>query len=131
MVTAAGKGDLAKVKALLNQGANINGSSYTIWNNPLMTAIEEGRANVVEYLLEKGAFLKPKMLGQAAGSGYVEIVQILIRHGADVNYTDEYGHNAIHWATINRIEHPRDQGHIERNRKLDKVIQILKAAGAR
>lgn len=132
LVAAAAHGDLAKVKALLEQGANINGIAYAIGDNPLMSAIEEGKVNVVNYLLEEGALQKPNMLGQAAGSGYVEIVKILIRYGADVDYTDKWGHNALYWAQKN-LEAPRTiiPEHRDQNRKLEEVIRVLKAAGAR
>jgi len=132
LTIAAGKGDLAKVKALLEQGANINGSSgASAGSNPLWTAVTEGRVNVVQYLLEKGALQIPNMLFDAAASGDVGIVKILIRHGADVNYTDKWGHNAVFWATKNLIKDPKDERNRDRNRRYEEVIQVLKAAGAR
>ncbi|MFI4937741.1 MAG: ankyrin repeat domain-containing protein [Candidatus Berkiellales bacterium] len=96
---AAEKNQFGSVKILVQHQANVNyaggGSSV------LSAAVKTGNAEMVKYLLEKGAttYLNKEApdlinyihgngelpLATAADSGFVEIAKILIDHGADVN----------------------------------------------
>ena len=52
---AAQRGDVKKMEALLEQGADINVRAGSDKWTPLMTASREGRLEAVELLLEEGA----------------------------------------------------------------------------
>ena len=34
----------------------------------------------------------------ASGNGHLEVVECLIKYGANINHINENGHNALHWA---------------------------------
>ena len=71
LLAATRKGDLAKVKALLDQGASVNSKS-AYGQTPLFFACDRG---------------------------YVDIAKLLIDRGADVNVEDTFYHaNALSWA---------------------------------
>lgn len=79
-MSAAERGDILAVKALLEQGANVNARRTGGWT-PLMLAAE-GRVS------EGG------MLGRyrpASADNRIETVRILLAGGADVNARDRYG----------------------------------------
>jgi outer membrane protein assembly factor BamB len=54
LLEAAGKGDVAAVKTLLDQGADVNADNGR-GGTPLYVAAEQGRAGVARLLLERGA----------------------------------------------------------------------------
>jgi len=82
------KGDIKKVIALLDKGANINE-----WNfgTPLIMAASAGQLEIARLLIERGANLN--MIGQngwtalgcAAAEGHSDIVDLLISKEADVD----------------------------------------------
>ena len=88
--TAIRENNLADVKQFLISGNNINkfysSKQYTL----LHYAIKNNQPVIVEYLLEKGAniellFEEQTPLMYAVKMQHLEIADILIRHGADVN----------------------------------------------
>lgn len=109
---AAAKGDLKMVKALLDQGADINGTdSYR--RTALMNAARTGRSEVVDLLLVKGAKVNIQSragrtaLLYASANGHVSVVQALIDNHANVNAQDTASRNALmlaarggHWSVV-------------------------------
>ena len=89
----------------------------------LMFAAEFGRKDIVEWLIEKaGADVNAKdryggwtALEKAARYGHTEIVTLLIKAGADVNFKDEDG-----WTVL---EKAAEEGYT-------KIVQLLIEAGA-
>ncbi|MHC4192428.1 MAG: ankyrin repeat domain-containing protein, partial [Planctomycetota bacterium] len=82
-------GDLAKVKALLDAGADVNEKNAT-GMTALYAAAVGGHKKVVELLLSKGAdpntwVGNQTILFWAAGRGHKETVEALLAHGANVN----------------------------------------------
>ena len=85
---AAHKGDLKKVKDLLDKGADVNEFKY---GTALMIAAQDGHIDVAKLLLDRGA--DPNImasmgwtaLGMAADAGKLDMVDLLITRGADVD----------------------------------------------
>jgi ankyrin repeat protein len=90
---AAGKGDLAKVRALATEVGGVNTQGYTgdERTTPLIVAATAGRDEVVQYLLASGADKDARdgrrypALNYAAYLGHAKVVSLLIAAGADVN----------------------------------------------
>lgn len=95
------------IEWLIDGGADIN--SITKSGTALMWAARGGKIENVKYLLERGPkdFVNRKgesgwtPLHFAAGFGSVEITDLLIKKGADVNAQEESGYGPIHWAAKN------------------------------
>jgi hypothetical protein len=94
------KGEMAVAKRLLEAGAPVNQSGWT----PLMYAAYEGRADMVELLLSKGAevnALSPNLstpLMLAARNGRMEAVRLLLKAGAETELKNDQGYTAEAWA---------------------------------
>lgn len=89
LLEAAGMGDTAIVQALVDTAVDINVKDRTFGYTPLIVA---------------------------ARQGHIDIVQILLERGADVEATDNYGSTALYWAKKNQRE---------------EIVQLLLEAGAR
>jgi len=142
MHSAAG-GDYAKVKRLIEEGADVNAQDKEGWT-ALMRASQNGHTEVVKLLIEaeaavnamtysvmyfKNIFGAPvpgkepggpteggyTALMGASEYGYTEIVKLLIEEGADVNAQDYMGYTAFNFAS--------KEGHTE-------IIKLLRDAGA-
>lgn len=88
LLTAARKGDVTGVRALLEKGAGLEAKSR-YGQTPLFFAARNGHEEIVKLLLAKGAnpnindtFYKMSMLAAVADKGYVSIVKALIDAGA-------------------------------------------------
>ena len=93
LTKAAGVGDLAAVRNLVEKGADVNekikdGTGRTA----LIKAAEKGHIDIVRYLIGKGANVNYKAdmsgdtaLEDAAAGGYIDLVGLLIEKGALVN----------------------------------------------
>ena len=89
------KGDETTVRQLLEAGACPNTRDFAGWT-PLHEA--RGRPELVEMLLEAGALPsvpagddRMTPLHEAASAGQVEVVRLLVRHGADREARDRMG----------------------------------------
>ena len=97
-------GDLAAVKALVEGGQSpdtpIMLSEYR--TTPLIEAAEDGRTEIVRYLISKGADVNGKGIGGktplVAALTYDDVVELLLKAGADVKATNDQGSTAFHTA---------------------------------
>ena len=102
----AGEGDLSKVKAEVNSGTDVNSTDF-IGQTALMYAAEQGRIEVVEYLVENGADVNAKSSAKGRGTALiyaasvnrVVVMEYLLKHGADINATTYNKETALFWAT--------------------------------
>ena len=90
LLEASFKGDLARVKRLVNLGIDVNEPHIRGYTS-LHIATQNGHSKVVDLLLSYGANINVPTedgmfaLDLAAKGGYLDIVEILIDHGADIN----------------------------------------------
>lgn len=100
---AAGSGQLAAVKALLEQGALV-GARKDKYKTALHEAAAGGHAGVVEALLQAGASVDAKKsndwtpLMYACAHGHVDTARGLLGAGADVQATNREGASALYLA---------------------------------
>ncbi len=101
LADAARAGDVATIRDLIAHGADPNEvAGQNNWS-PLLHAIHKGQPRSVEALLDGGADINrfsgdgitPLMM--AAGYGYTDIVQLLLRRGANARIADSGGFHAI------------------------------------
>jgi ankyrin repeat protein len=91
LATAAQRGDLEFLKAILNKGANVNSTDGRGWT-PLQWAASHRQKEAVKLLKEHGATMT---LPLAAMFGDTEEIQRLVESGADLNARDEQGATAL------------------------------------
>lgn len=85
LLTAAHRGDLATVRNLLDQGHDANEVDPHDNSTPLIRAASENRLNVMQLLIGRGADVnKGYPLGAAAVHNNREAVKVLLSHGADL-----------------------------------------------
>lgn len=110
---AVSLGSLDMCKLLIEKGADLNhpGNAY---RSPLGSALLDDlpidrRFEIVKLLVEKGANIHRKEFDGWSSlslacclndSNNVAIVDLLLVHGADVNYTDETGYRPLHRAVL-------------------------------
>jgi beta-lactamase regulating signal transducer with metallopeptidase domain len=120
LVEAAADGDVTDVKALLDQGANIN-AAVDGDGSPLIAAARAGDRELVTFLLDRGADVNQVVDGDgsplimAAAEGHLAIVELLLAHGADVNTVVPSDETALIQASGN--------GHLP-------IVQLLVSRGA-
>lgn len=89
LLKAARKGDLAEVKKLLGQGADVNAEDPRRGGTALHEAAYWGRPDVAALLIESGAQVNGDKnyspLNDAAWRGNTEVAELLLEKGADVN----------------------------------------------
>ena len=89
--------DLAKVKLLVGHGANVSAATKRRRTALLIAAMSDGSADIVRFLLEKGAdpkamdFVKTTALRAATLGNDTETIRMLIDAGVDVNAADLAG----------------------------------------
>jgi serine/threonine protein kinase/ankyrin repeat protein len=122
LMRAANRGNITVVQYLAGCGADVNIKSKDNLT-ALLVAAKWGNLQVVLYLAEEGGadleakdrdghtiltmktFIGKTTLMTAAEVGFIQLVRLLVKHGADVNAHDEGGCTALMWAT--------DRGHVD------------------
>lgn len=90
LIQAVVSGDIARVRALLREGANVNVTDYD-GDTPLMCACERGRIGITRLLLTQRADINAisksgdTALHKAAFYGKIGCVKLLLKYGAKVN----------------------------------------------
>lgn len=89
--TAIQQGDLGQVRQEIVNGADVNKEDILL-GGPLLLAIIQGNAQIVELLIGHGASIKAKdgvtgtpPLYAAAAHGHLSVLKILIEHGANID----------------------------------------------
>lgn len=100
LFVASHYGHFEVVKFLVEKGADVNRISKKDGNSPLGQACLRGHKNIVSYLISKGADLGPSPsklspLILAAEGGYFDVIDMLVKNKADVNYQGKDGITAI------------------------------------
>ena len=96
LLIAADQGDTSAALQLIEQGANVNTTTYD-GVTPLMYAAQYGDTSMIQILMVHGADvnLKPAnghtAIISAIRNGYLQTVEYLIRNGADINLADGDG----------------------------------------
>jgi len=100
LIDAAFQGDVAKVKALLSQGADVNAKDK-FGKRPLHLAAQGGRTEAAKFLIEKGADVSVKDNDGQTPLYYVsntDVAKLLIEKGAGVNAKGNNGCTPLYLA---------------------------------
>jgi hypothetical protein len=151
LLEAAHRGDLERVRQLIQIGADVN-TRVTLRNEtPLTLAAAHGHLEVVRFLLASGAQVNAsgrrnrRALIWAAKEGHHAIVLELLGASARVDSTDQHDMTALMWAAKGgytdivkalvaagadvKLKDSNQQTALYRARRTD-IIDILKGAGA-
>lgn len=143
---AAGAGDVAKVKELLDKGTDVNAAN-SYGGTALAFACDRGHTEVVRLLLDRGAnpntqdsFYKAKPVVWAGQRGHLEIVKLLLDRGVtadpEILMMGIYGEQpAIVKLMLERTK-PGEESLSQALAAAEQVgnaevVEILKAAGAK
>lgn len=89
LIEAVEKGNLQAVQELLNQGAEIHGKYRGYAISPLEKAAAKNKLQIAEYLLERNAPIGKSLVIASENSG-PEMLQLLVKNGADVNFVPDF-----------------------------------------
>lgn len=108
LLGAVRKGDVAAVKALLDQGVAVD-THFRYDRTPLSFAADRGNVELVKLLLERGAdvnskdtFYEASPMSLAAAQGHVEVVRLLLARGATAD--DDIFFAAVRKANVEMLE---------------------------
>ena len=114
---AAGEGDLATLKRLVEEGVDLEATDK-YGNTALMCAAREGKLDCLALLIAKGANLdatvddnKRTALHKAAYCGHTPCVEALLKAGADASLKDRDGETALDRAKL--MGHTQVNAHLE------------------
>lgn len=102
--TASEKGDLSRVKQLVNKGASVNVKDDD-GKTPLYISAMWNRLDIVKYLLQNNTdpnltdgYFSP--LIKSVHNWLTNIMSCLVEHGADINQGDQDGRTPLWWAAF-------------------------------
>ncbi len=110
MEKAIRSGDAAKVTALLDGGADLNGTYGSASLTPLTLAVRYHRNALVTLLLDRGADVNARRNGTSALSlaaieGDLSLVEILLARGAEATHRDELrARGPFHDGIVSRLK---------------------------
>jgi ankyrin repeat protein len=110
LMLAALKGHFSLVQKLVEHDADVNKPGWT----PLHYAASAGHVNIVEFLLEKSAYIDAESpngttpLMMAAMYGSPEAVKVLIQAGADLHQTNQLGLSALDFAVRGQRQNAKE-----------------------
>lgn len=104
LIFAAENSRIEAVKCLVELGAAIDHHNRS-GKTALFIATSNGDLDVIQYLLVKGCMvngsrrmhLRQTPLHIAARHGWIDIIECLLNHGADLKACDYYGNTALHY----------------------------------
>jgi Ankyrin repeats (3 copies)/Ankyrin repeats (many copies) len=108
------------VKALLEQGAEVDATGGSLGATAFHAAALRGHVKVMDILFQNGAdpnkldFIKKTPLASAVLGGNVEVINYLLEHGADPDIMDDRNMTAYDWACM--------LGHEEARKVLEPVM---------
>lgn len=101
-----GESHFEVAEILLKDGANVNAvDKYN--RTPLWYLMRRGNARIVQLFIDFNADMnlskfmtdnKIHLFFSVHGFYYVEVLQLLIDQGFDINYRDRYGKTPLHWS---------------------------------
>ncbi len=95
LMIAAEQGNLKLMEMLLEKGADLTAQGIPA----LSYAARRGRTKTVKYLMDKGVDVTKKGAGpnlvDVIHNGHIDVLKMLLAHGADVNMQDAYGRTAL------------------------------------
>jgi Ankyrin repeats (many copies) len=113
IIRAAKKGDLAKVKGLIELDGALVHAADTDGSTPLHCATWKGHVETVAFLLTAGANVNAQNnnehwgttpLHAAAHANQAAIAKLLLEHGADVKAKDMNGQTPMHHTTFHKAK---------------------------
>lgn len=102
VIQAAGKGNLSRLKELVEGGARVNDTWH--WGTAMHEAAKFSHLECIKYLLEHGVSVDSQNehgitpLGLAAEHGQHQAVGLLLECGANVHHSDSRGYTPVHLA---------------------------------
>jgi len=125
LLIAARKGDAAKVRSLLANGASVNSKDEDADTALMIATLSARDLDTVKVLLAKGADVNARnkendtALIYAASNENAEITRALLDMGANINHQNDNGYSALTMASVNELRLPNAKLLLERGANLE------------